>query len=194
MNNTGIGNRAYAISNYEIWQQIPAVNLWGVINGFKVFTNTMIAQNTQSVINTGSKQGITLSPGNTAYNVSKAGVKVLTKGLQHTLRNTDLLMNNARIDNRADAISNYEIWQQILAVNLWGIINGCQVFTNTTIAQNIPCVIISGIFPPIHPDQVEVAAALISPPPPEKLAAALIRPSLKSGGCPDHPPISSDYH
>jgi NAD(P)-dependent dehydrogenase (short-subunit alcohol dehydrogenase family) len=38
------------------------------------------------VINTGSKQGITQPPGNTAYNVSKAGVKALTEGLAHSLR------------------------------------------------------------------------------------------------------------
>ena len=44
----------------------------------------MIAQGTAgAIINTGSKQGITTPPGDTAYNVSKAGVKVLTEGLQH---------------------------------------------------------------------------------------------------------------
>jgi short-subunit dehydrogenase len=40
------------------------------------------------VINTGSKQGITTPPGNPAYNVAKAGVKVFTEALQHELRNT----------------------------------------------------------------------------------------------------------
>jgi short-subunit dehydrogenase len=39
------------------------------------------------VINTGSKQGITQPPGDTAYNVSKSAVKALTEGLAHTLRN-----------------------------------------------------------------------------------------------------------
>ena len=39
------------------------------------------------IVNTGSKQGITSPPGNTAYNVSKAAVKALTEGLAHTLRN-----------------------------------------------------------------------------------------------------------
>ena len=39
------------------------------------------------IINTGSKQGITTPPGDTAYNVSKAAIKMLTEGLQHTLRN-----------------------------------------------------------------------------------------------------------
>ncbi|HEU0218675.1 MAG TPA: SDR family NAD(P)-dependent oxidoreductase, partial [Stellaceae bacterium] len=39
-----------------------------------------------AIVNTGSKQGITCPPGNTAYNVTKAGVKVLTEGLAHSLR------------------------------------------------------------------------------------------------------------
>ena len=39
------------------------------------------------VINTGSKQGITTPPGDPAYNVSKAGVKVFTEALAHELRN-----------------------------------------------------------------------------------------------------------
>jgi len=49
---------------------------------------SMLAQGTPcAVINTGSKQGITLPPGDTAYNVSKAGVKALTESLAHALRN-----------------------------------------------------------------------------------------------------------
>ena len=42
-----------------------------------------------AIINTGSKQGITCPPGDTAYNVSKAGVKVLTEALAHSLRNVE---------------------------------------------------------------------------------------------------------
>jgi short-subunit dehydrogenase len=50
----------------------------------------MISQGTPAaIINTGSKQGITCPPGNTAYNVTKAGVKVLTEGLAHALRNIE---------------------------------------------------------------------------------------------------------
>jgi NAD(P)-dependent dehydrogenase (short-subunit alcohol dehydrogenase family) len=66
------------------------VNLWGVINGVQTFTPAMLAQQTAcAIINTGSKQGITCPPGDTAYNVSKAGVKVLTEALAHSLRNED---------------------------------------------------------------------------------------------------------
>ena len=41
----------------------------------------------RAIVNTGSKQGITTPPGDTAYNVSKAGVKMLTEALAHELRN-----------------------------------------------------------------------------------------------------------
>jgi len=89
MNNAGRGAGGSAIENYAGWQKVLGTNLWGVINGVQAFVPAMIAQGTQAVVvNTGSKQGITTPPGDTAYNVSKAGVKVLTEGLQHTLRNT----------------------------------------------------------------------------------------------------------
>ena len=70
-------------------RQVLGTNLWGVINGVQTFAPAMIAQGTPAaIVNTGSKQGITCPPGDTAYNVSKAGIKVLTEGLQHALRNT----------------------------------------------------------------------------------------------------------
>ena len=66
-----------------------AVNLWGPINGVRAFVPGMIARGRPGlVINTGSKQGITTPPGDPAYNISKAGVKVLTEALAHELRNT----------------------------------------------------------------------------------------------------------
>ena len=88
MNNAGIGNGGGPFEHYERWQRVLAVNLWGPINGTQAFAQAMIAQGTPAaIINTGSKQGITTPPGDTAYNVSKAGVKVLTEGLAHALRN-----------------------------------------------------------------------------------------------------------
>ena len=71
------------------WQATLDINLWGVINGVQVFGPGMIARlRPGAIINTGSKQGITTPPGNAAYNVSKAGVKVVTEALAHELRNT----------------------------------------------------------------------------------------------------------
>jgi NAD(P)-dependent dehydrogenase (short-subunit alcohol dehydrogenase family) len=89
MNNAGIGKGGGPFENYDGWQRVIGTNLWGVINGVQVFAPSMIAQGSAAaIVNTGSKQGITCPPGDTAYNVSKAGVKVVTEGLQHVLRNT----------------------------------------------------------------------------------------------------------
>ena len=90
MNNAGTGPGGGPFENYDGWERILGTNLWGVINGVHAFAPAMIAQGTPAaIVNTGSKQGITTPPGDTAYNVSKAGVKVLTEGLQHVLRNTE---------------------------------------------------------------------------------------------------------
>lgn len=87
MNNAGVGGGGDALSNPEGWQRVLGVNLFGVIHGVQRFVPDMVASERPGlVINTGSKQGITQPPGDTAYNVSKSGVKSLTEGLAHTLR------------------------------------------------------------------------------------------------------------
>jgi short-subunit dehydrogenase len=61
--------------------------MWGVINGVQAFAPAMIEQGTPcAIVNTGSKQGITTPPGDSAYNLSKAGVKVVSEALAHELR------------------------------------------------------------------------------------------------------------
>jgi NAD(P)-dependent dehydrogenase (short-subunit alcohol dehydrogenase family) len=88
MNNAGTAPGGGPWDHYDRWRHVLEVNLWGVINGVQSFTQAMIDQGTPcAIVNTGSKQGITCPPGDTAYNVSKAGVKVLTEGLAHELRN-----------------------------------------------------------------------------------------------------------
>jgi NAD(P)-dependent dehydrogenase (short-subunit alcohol dehydrogenase family) len=88
MNNAGTAPGGGPYDHYAGWQRVLGVNLWGVINGVQSFTPKMLAQGTPgAIISTGSKQGITCPPGDTAYNVSKAGVKVLTEALAHQLRN-----------------------------------------------------------------------------------------------------------
>lgn len=89
MNNAAIsgGGGADALSSPEVWESVIGVNLMGVLHGVQAFVPEMIAGGQSGiVINTGSKQGITQPPGNTAYNVSKSAVKALTEGLAHTLR------------------------------------------------------------------------------------------------------------
>ncbi|MBP1861318.1 SDR family NAD(P)-dependent oxidoreductase [Rhizobium herbae] len=88
MNNAGIPGSSM-FGSQDAWEKVFAVNLWGVINGSRIFAPAMIAHGqTGLIINTGSKQGITTPPGDSAYNVTKAGVKAFTEALQHELRNT----------------------------------------------------------------------------------------------------------
>ena len=88
MNNAGIGPESAITGPLDPWTRIIAVNLWGVINGTRAFLPAMQgARKPGLIINTGSKQGITTPPGNPAYNIAKAGVKVFTEALEHDLRN-----------------------------------------------------------------------------------------------------------
>jgi NAD(P)-dependent dehydrogenase (short-subunit alcohol dehydrogenase family) len=90
MNNAGREGGGGLFGDPERWKATLATNLWGVVHGVQVFGPAMIAQNTPgAIINTGSKQGITCPPGDTAYNVTKAGVKVVTEALAHELRETE---------------------------------------------------------------------------------------------------------
>jgi len=89
MNNAGVQPGSRIFGARESWDQVLQVNLGGVINGTQVFGPAMIAHGEPGlIVNTGSKQGITTPPGDPAYNISKAGVKVFTEALQHELRNT----------------------------------------------------------------------------------------------------------
>ncbi len=90
MNNAGTAPGGGPWEHIDRWRRVLEVNLWGVINGVQTFAAPMLAQrNACAIVNTGSKQGITCPPGDAAYNVSKAGVKVLTEALAHSLRNEE---------------------------------------------------------------------------------------------------------
>ena len=88
MNNAGREGGGSLFGLADRWRDILATNLWGVINGVRSFAPAMMASGRPGfIVNTGSKQGITSPPGDTAYNVSKAGVKAVTEALAHELRN-----------------------------------------------------------------------------------------------------------
>ena len=89
MNNAGIEAGGRFASPPELWHRILDTNLWGVIHGVQAFLPRMqAAGRPAAIVNTGSKQGITTPPGNAPYNLSKAGVKVVTEALAHELRET----------------------------------------------------------------------------------------------------------
>jgi len=98
MNNAGMQPGSSIFDAEGNWERIIEVNMWGIIRGSQVFAPGMIASGQPGlIVNTGSKQGITTPPGDPAYNVSKAGVKVFTEALQHELRNTEGCAVEARL-------------------------------------------------------------------------------------------------
>ena len=50
----------------------------------------------------------------------------------------DVLMNNAGTSPGGGPFDHYERWQRVLAVNLWGVINGVHAFTQAMIDQKTP--------------------------------------------------------
>ena len=89
MNNAAREGSGGLFAGEDVWRRTLDTNLWGPIHGVQVFTPDMMAADWPcAIINTGSKQGITLPPGNTAYNVSKAALKALTESLAHALLET----------------------------------------------------------------------------------------------------------
>ena len=88
MANAGIGNGGGPWERMDRWRAVLETNLFGVIHAIHAFAEPMLAQGTDAaIVCTGSKQGITTPPGDAAYNVSKAGVKVAAEALAHALRN-----------------------------------------------------------------------------------------------------------
>jgi NAD(P)-dependent dehydrogenase (short-subunit alcohol dehydrogenase family) len=90
MNNAGREGGGGLFGDPGRWREILETNLWGVVNGVQAFAPAMVDQGTPcAIVNTGSKQGITTPPGDTAYNVSKAGVRVVAEALAHELRSIE---------------------------------------------------------------------------------------------------------
>jgi len=89
MNNAGREGGGGILAGTEVWERTIATNLMSAVYGLQQFLPDMLAAGWPcAIINTGSKQGITLPPGDTAYNVSKAGLKALTESLAHDLLGT----------------------------------------------------------------------------------------------------------
>jgi NAD(P)-dependent dehydrogenase (short-subunit alcohol dehydrogenase family) len=72
------------------WKSTLDINVGGALHGIQLLVPDMMGASWPCmVINTGSKQGITLPPGDTAYNVSKAALRALTESLAHELLSTN---------------------------------------------------------------------------------------------------------
>jgi len=86
MNNAGVGAGGGALTDMDTVHTVMGVNTYGPIHGCLAFIPKMKASGEPGIIvNTGSKQGITMPPGNLTYNMSKAALKCYTEGLEHEL-------------------------------------------------------------------------------------------------------------
>ena len=93
-NNAGVAPLGNAWQNSVAdWEWTLGVNLWGVIQGVRVFTPIMLAQGGDAhIVNTASVSGLISPPGSAMYNVTKHAVVTLTETLYH-----DLALKRARI-------------------------------------------------------------------------------------------------
>ena len=86
MCNAGCEGGGGILADENVWRRTLETNLWGAIHCLQMFLPEMLTASLPgAVILTGSKQGITLPPGDTAYNVSKAALKALAESLSHDL-------------------------------------------------------------------------------------------------------------
>jgi NAD(P)-dependent dehydrogenase (short-subunit alcohol dehydrogenase family) len=70
-------------------------------------------------------------------------VSSLEAAVRQRFGGTDLLMNNAGIQPGSAMFGPAENWQRILAVNLWGVIHGSQIFAPRMIERGRPGLIIN---------------------------------------------------
>ncbi|TPE45101.1 SDR family oxidoreductase [Amaricoccus solimangrovi] len=88
INNAGLMRRPGPWASPEEWREVLDVNFISTLRLQHLFVPDMIAgEQPGAIVNLGSKEGITTPPGQAAYSVAKAGIKVLTEQLEHELRN-----------------------------------------------------------------------------------------------------------
>jgi NAD(P)-dependent dehydrogenase (short-subunit alcohol dehydrogenase family) len=79
-----------------------------------------------------------------AVDVSRVeDVAALESAVQKRFGGTDILMNNAGISPGARMFGPLENWQRLIAVNLWGVIHGSQIFAPHMIERGRPGLIIN---------------------------------------------------
>lgn len=87
VNNAAIMRGAGPWEAPERWSKLMEVNFNSILHLQQLFVPRLLSQpGHAAVVNLGSKEGITTPPGNAAYAVSKAAVRVLTEQLAHELR------------------------------------------------------------------------------------------------------------
>jgi NAD(P)-dependent dehydrogenase (short-subunit alcohol dehydrogenase family) len=94
-NNAGVAAGTVLWENTAAdWQWALGVNLWGLINSTKTFVPIMLKQNNEChIINTASIAGLTASPGNGIYSVTKHAIVNFSETLYYELK-----LANSQID------------------------------------------------------------------------------------------------
>ncbi|WP_205695607.1 SDR family oxidoreductase [Conexibacter sp. SYSU D00693] len=82
-NNAGIAfSRSVLESEFEDWERVLGINLWGVIHGTKAFLPHLVASGDGHVINISSLNGILAQPEMSHYCASKFAVRGFTESLR----------------------------------------------------------------------------------------------------------------
>ena len=87
INNAGVaaGSSIWE-STWEEWEWVMNVNLWGVVNGIKIFTPLMLAQDSEAhIVNVASVAGLLPHHPCAPYQVTKHAVVALTENLYYSL-------------------------------------------------------------------------------------------------------------
>jgi len=81
-NNAGVGGfQRFGTTSRETWEWTLGVDLWGVIDGCRIFLPILKQQDEAHIVNTASMSGFIYGPYLHPYSVAKAGVVALTEGL-----------------------------------------------------------------------------------------------------------------
>lgn len=83
-NNAGVGGmQRFSTVDHTTWQWMMGVNLWGVVNGCRIFLPILAAQDEAYIINTASMAGFTTGPYLTPYTATKGAVIALSESLSN---------------------------------------------------------------------------------------------------------------
>ena len=74
---------------------------------------------------------------------SRADLERLEEAVRARFGGADILMNNAGVQPGSALFGSRDAWEQVLGVNLWGVVNGTQVFVPGMIARQRPGFIIN---------------------------------------------------
>jgi NAD(P)-dependent dehydrogenase (short-subunit alcohol dehydrogenase family) len=86
-NNAGVGTGGLSWEeSMEDWQWVLGVNLWGAINGIRVFVPLMLEGGDEGhIVNTASLAGLMAGAGAASYTASKFGIVGLSEALHYEL-------------------------------------------------------------------------------------------------------------